>query len=103
MSFLFPTLPKQPGLTAWYSALFYTLIHLYFSTIGSIGKAERIIKCRRYRIGDPGWGPGTRYLNLFLYILLFLWGGNHAVSRRPAGVYTHTHIGRLKEQGQAHY
>jgi len=103
MSLLFPTLPKQPGLTAWYSALLYTSIHLYSSTIGSVGEVARTIGCRRYGIGDPGWGPGTKHLDLFLYVLLFLWGGNHAASRRPVGVYTHTHIGQSKEQGQAHY
>ena len=103
MSLSFPTLPEQLGLTTQYSDLLYTLIHLYSSTIGSVGEAERIIGCRKYRIGDPGWDPGTKHLDLFLHILLFLWGGNHAASRRPAGVYIYTHIGRLKEQGQAHY
>ena len=78
MSFSFPTLPKQPGLTTRYSALLYTS-HLLLE----VG------------IGDPGWGPRIRHLDLFLYIPLFLWGGNYAVSRRTAGVYTYTHIGHL--------
>jgi len=50
---------------------------------------------------DLGWGPRTRHLDLFLHVSLSLWGGNHAASRRPAGVYTYT--GRSREQGQAHY
>ena len=63
---LIPHPTRQPGLTARYSALLYTL-----------------------GIGDLGWGPRIRHLDLFLHVPLFLWGGNHAASRRTAGVYTH--------------
>ena len=77
MSLSFPTLPEQPGLTAWYSALLYTLIHLLLE-IGNRG---------------PRLGPWDKAPRSFSYVPLFFWGGNHAASRRTAGVYTHTHIG----------
>jgi hypothetical protein len=72
---LIPHPTRQPGLTARYSALLYTL-----------------------GIGDLGWGPRIRHLDLFLHVPLFLWGGNHAASRRTAGVYTHRAF--KWEQGQ---
>ena len=73
MSLSFPTLPEQPGLTA----VFRLPLHLWLGMY----------------IGDLGWGPRTKYLVLFQFkfVPLFLWGGNHAVSRKTAGkVYTRT-------------
>src|SRR5436853_3843964 len=84
MSLLFPTLPEQPGLTARYSALLYTLIHLLLE-VGSRG---------------PGLGPQDKAPRFISHVPLFLWGGNHAASRRTAGVYTHRAF--KWEQGQAH-
>ena len=56
-------------------------------------KLKTLIGCKKWEIGDLSWGPKTRHL---VFVLLFFWGGNHAASRRPAGVYTH--IGQLREQ-----
>ena len=73
MSLLFPTLPEQPGLTA----VFHLPLHLWLGMC----------------IGDLGWGPRTRHLVLFQFkfVPLFLWGGNHAASRKTTSkVYTHT-------------
>ena len=79
MSLLFPTLPKQPGLTMRYSALLYTLIHLLLE-IGNRG---------------PRLGPWDKVPRSFSYVPLFFWGRNYAASRRTAGIYTHTHTGHL--------
>ena len=73
MSLSFPTLPEQPGLTARYSALLYTLIHLLLE-IGNRG---------------PGLGPQDKAPRFISHVPLFFWGGNHAASRRTAGVYTY--------------
>ena len=43
-------------------------------------------------------GPRTRHLDSFLHVPLFLWGGNHAASRKTAGVYIH--MAFKWEQGQ---
>jgi len=40
---------------------------------------KTLIRYKRWEIGDLGWGPRTRHLVL---VLLFLWGGNHAASRK---------------------
>ena len=74
ISLSFPTLPEQPGLTVRYSALLYTLIHLLLE-IGNRG---------------PGLGPQDKAPRFISHVPLFFWGGNHAASRRTAGVYTHT-------------
>ena len=110
MSLLFPTLPKQPGLTLQHFVFLYTLSPSYILVLlAALGakawwtpstKLSTLIRCRRWEIGDLGWCPRTRHLVL-IFIPLFLWGGNHAASKRPAGVYIHTHIGRSGEQGQA--
>jgi hypothetical protein len=109
MSLSFPTLPEQPGLTARYSVFLYTSIHpaifwycwqYKYLVIGAwwtpttSTKLSAPIGCRRYKIGDLGWGPRIRHLDLFLHVPLSLWGGNHATSRRPVGVYTHTYTYR---------
>ena len=49
-------------------------------------KLSTLIKCRKWEIRGLGWGPKTKHLVL---VLLFLWGGNYAASRRPAKVYTY--------------
>ena len=83
ISLSFPTLPEQPGLTARYSALLYTLIHLLLE-VGNRG---------------PGLGPQDKAPRFISHVPLFLWGGNHAASRRTAGVYTHR-VFKWEEQGQ---
>ena len=92
MSLLFPTLPKQPGFTLWYC--FPPPHHPVSDMIGSIGrglvnlsiKLKTLIGCRKWEIGDLGWGPRTRHL---VFVLLFLWGGNYAASRKTtSNVYT---------------
>ena len=106
MNLSFPTLPVQPGLTARYSVFLYTSIHpaifwycWQYKYLGvgawctptTSTELSALIGCRRWEIGDLGWGRRTRHLDLFLHVPLFLWGGNHAASRRPAGVYIYTH------------
>ena len=84
MSLSFPTLPEQPGLTTRYSALLYTLIHLLLE-IGNRG---------------PRLGPQDKAPRFISHVPLFLWGGNYAVSRRTAGIYTYRAF--KWEQGQAY-
>ena len=94
MSLSFLTLPKQPGLTLWYSVFLYLITQQYSDIIGSIRrglvnpgtKLSMLIEYRKWEIGGLGWGLRTRHL---VFVPLFLWGGNHTASRRPAGVYTH--------------
>ena len=45
-------------------------------------------------------GPQDKALRFISHVLLFFWGGNYAVSRRTAGVYTHRAF--KWEQGQAY-
>jgi hypothetical protein len=48
-------------------------------------------------VGDLGWGPRTRHLVTF--VPLFLWGRNHAASRRTIGVYSLGYSNRSKRAG----
>jgi len=53
--------------------------------------------------GDLGWGPRKRHL-VFNYIVpLFLWGRNHAASRRTIGVCTLGYLNRSKRAGLYFY
>ena len=69
MSLSFPTLPDGLDLPTWY------FVFLYVEN--QLGAGNKDIK-------DLGWGPRTKHLVTF--VLLFLWGGNHAASRRTIGV-----------------
>ena len=69
MSLSFPTLPDGLDLPMWY------FVFLYVEN--QLGAGNKDIK-------DLGWGPRTRHL---VFVPLFLWGGNHAASRRTIGVF----------------
>ena len=66
---------------------------------GSIGrglvnfntKLKTLIECRRWEIKDLSWGPKTRHL---VFILLFLWGENHAASRKTTATCIHVYRGK---------
>ena len=96
MSLLFPILPKQPGLTLQYC--FPPPHYPASNMIDNIGrglvnlniKLKTFIRCKKWKIGDLGWGFKTRHL---VFVLLFFWGGNYATSRKPARVYIYTYIG----------
>jgi len=105
MSLSFPTLPEQPGPTARYSVFLYTSIypvifwycwqreHLgvgAWCTPTTSTKPSALIGCRRWEIGDLGWGPRARHLVLTRPAVPL--GGNQAVSRRTTGVYTYRAI-----------
>ena len=91
--------------TAWtYFAVLSssTLLPSNSDMIGSIERGlvnlstqlETLIGCRKWEIGGLSWGLRTGHLVL---ILLFLWGGNYAASRKTTGnVYTHIQGRRAK-------
>ena len=48
-------------------------------------KLKTLIRYKRWEIEDLGWGLRTRHL---VFVLLFLWGGNYAASRKTTATYT---------------
>ena len=52
---------------------------------------KTLIGCKRWEIRDLGWGPKTRHL---VFVLLFLWGGNHAASRKTTATCIYIYRGK---------
>ena len=82
MSLSFPILPDSLDIPARHLVFLYIFGGMY--------------------IGDLGWGPRTRHQFYTTLVPLFLWGGNHAASRRTIGVCTYVYGVFEWERGQAH-
>ena len=61
-------------------------------------KLKTLIGRKRWKVGDLGWGPRTRHL---VFVPLFLWGGNHAASRKTTA--TCIHIYRMERQDHINF